>query len=64
MRHARGAAVQAHLAQLVQKSGGGRGNLGRITAEPGECQGQPARASVVLPPLSTVIFIKEDQSTM
>ena len=44
--------------------GGGRGNLGRITAEPGECQGQPARASVVLPPLSTVIFIKEDQSTM
>ncbi len=42
--------------------GGGRGNLGRITAEAGECQGQPARAPVVLPPLSTVIFIKDDQS--
>ncbi|MEC3863019.1 1,4-alpha-glucan branching protein GlgB [Mesobacterium sp. TK19101] len=42
--------------------GGGRGNMGAITAEPGESHGQPARATVVLPPLSTLIFIKDDTS--
>ena len=40
--------------------GGGRGNLGSVTARPGESQGQPASAQVVLPPLSTVIFVKDD----
>ncbi|MBP6677878.1 MAG: 1,4-alpha-glucan branching protein GlgB [Paracoccus sp.] len=40
--------------------GGGRGNLGHVTAEPGESHGQPAHADVVLPPLSTLILIKDD----
>jgi len=43
--------------------GGGRGNLGRIVARPGDSHGQPAHAAVVLPPLSTVIFIKDDQTS-
>ncbi len=43
--------------------GGGRGNLGHVTALPGESQGQPAHAGVVLPPLSTLIFVKDDETT-
>ncbi|RCW82470.1 1,4-alpha-glucan branching protein GlgB [Paracoccus lutimaris] len=40
--------------------GGGRGNLGSVTAVAGESHGQPAHADVVLPPLSTLILIKDD----
>ena len=40
--------------------GGGRGNLGSVTAVAGESHGQPACADVVLPPLSTLILIKDD----
>ncbi|SFX93741.1 1,4-alpha-glucan branching enzyme [Paracoccus pantotrophus] len=43
--------------------GAGRGNLGRVTALPGESHGQPAHADLVLPPLSTLIFIKDDRTT-
>ncbi len=39
--------------------GGGSGNLGRVMAEPGESHGQPARASLTLPPLSTLILLPE-----
>lgn len=42
--------------------GAGRGNLGRISALPGESHGQPAHAELVLPPLSTLIFIKDDKT--
>ncbi|SFJ07403.1 1,4-alpha-glucan branching protein GlgB [Celeribacter neptunius] len=40
--------------------GGGRGNMGQAEALAGEWQGQPAAAQITLPPLSTLIFIKED----
>ena len=40
--------------------GGGRGNLGSVAAVAGESHGQPAHADVVLPPLSTLILIKDD----
>ena len=40
--------------------GSGLGNMGGVTAEPGESHGQPARAPVTLPPLSTVIFVKDE----
>jgi len=42
--------------------GGDRGNLGAVTARPGEADGQPFSASVTLPPLSTLflIFAEED----
>ncbi|WP_323010200.1 1,4-alpha-glucan branching protein GlgB [Paracoccus sp. (in: a-proteobacteria)] len=43
--------------------GAGRGNLGRIAAQPGESHGQPAHAELVLPPLATLIFIKDDRTT-
>ncbi len=39
--------------------GTGAGNLGGIDAEEVALAGQPARAAIVLPPLSTVIFVKE-----
>lgn len=39
--------------------GGGRGNLGRITAMRGEWHGQPAGAEITVPPLSTMVFIKD-----
>ncbi len=39
--------------------GGGRGNMGAVEATAEALHGQPARAEVVLPPLSTVIFVKE-----
>ncbi len=39
--------------------GGGRGNMGAVEAEPEKLNGQAARARVVLPPLSTVMFVKE-----
>ncbi len=39
--------------------GSGRGNLGGIEAAAEPLNGQPARADVTLPPLSTLIFIKE-----
>lgn len=39
--------------------GGGRGNLGRITATGGDWQGQPAQAEITLPPLSTMVFVKD-----
>ncbi len=39
--------------------GGGRGNLGQVVAEEGESHGQPAHADIVLPPLSTLIFIRQ-----
>ncbi|KGJ03703.1 1,4-alpha-glucan branching enzyme [Paracoccus halophilus] len=43
--------------------GGGRGNLGHVTAVPGESHGQPAHADIVLPPLSTLIFVKDRDDT-
>lgn len=43
--------------------GGGRGNLGRITARPGGSHGQPAYADLLLPPLSTLIFVRDDPTT-
>jgi 1,4-alpha-glucan branching enzyme len=43
--------------------GGGRGNLGRVDAIPGASHGQPAHAAVLLPPLSTVIFIRDGKTT-
>jgi 1,4-alpha-glucan branching enzyme len=36
------------------------GNLGAITATEGEHHGQPAHADIVVPPLATVWFRKED----
>ncbi|SES20672.1 1,4-alpha-glucan branching enzyme [Tranquillimonas rosea] len=36
-----------------------RGNMGAITAEETPSHGQPASATVVLPPLSTLIFVHE-----
>ena len=39
--------------------GEGRGNLGTVTALPSPHNGQPAQADVVLPPLSTVIFVQD-----
>ncbi|WP_116085647.1 1,4-alpha-glucan branching protein GlgB [Tropicimonas sp. IMCC34011] len=39
--------------------GGNRGNMGGVTATSGEWQGQPASATMVLPPLSTVILVRE-----
>jgi 1,4-alpha-glucan branching enzyme len=36
--------------------GGGRGNLGQVTAEPVPAQGQGHSAPVHLPPLSVLIF--------
>ncbi|MFC3570045.1 1,4-alpha-glucan branching protein GlgB [Paracoccus simplex] len=41
--------------------GTGRGNLGRVAALPGGSHGQPAHADLVLPPLSTLIFVKDDR---
>ncbi|MCA0043227.1 1,4-alpha-glucan branching protein GlgB [Celeribacter litoreus] len=38
--------------------GGGRGNMGKIIAEDGSWQGQGAFATLTLPPLSTLIFVK------
>ncbi|WP_460275299.1 1,4-alpha-glucan branching protein GlgB [Celeribacter sp. ULVN23_4] len=40
--------------------GGGRGNLGAAQAKADAWQGQPAAAVITLPPLSTMIFIKDD----
>ena len=41
--------------------GGGRGNMGGVTAtrEDQDWQGQPAAATICVPPLSTLIFIKD-----
>ncbi len=39
--------------------GGARGNMGGVTAKAGDSHGMTAQADVVLPPLSTLIFIKE-----
>ncbi|MDT0681932.1 1,4-alpha-glucan branching protein GlgB [Roseicyclus sp. F158] len=39
--------------------GSNRGNMGGVTAKPGDWQGQPASATMVLPPLSTVILVRE-----
>ncbi len=39
--------------------GGGRGNLGQVTATQGDWQGQPAMAEITLPPLSTLIFVRD-----
>ncbi|ETX29737.1 1,4-alpha-glucan branching protein GlgB [Roseivivax isoporae] len=39
--------------------GGGRGNMGAVTAGDTPSHGQPASASVVLPPLGAVFWIKE-----
>ena len=39
--------------------GGGRGNLGRVTARPEPLHGQAARAELRLPPLSTVFLVHE-----
>lgn len=39
--------------------GGGRGNLGQVTAKEGVWQGQPAQAEITVPPLSTMIFVKD-----
>ncbi|TDL83709.1 1,4-alpha-glucan branching protein GlgB [Palleronia sediminis] len=39
--------------------GGGRGNMGGIDAADGGVNGQPASAEVTLPPLSTLIFVKD-----
>lgn len=44
--------------------GGGRGNLGRVVAQAGESHGQPASADIVLPPLSTLIFIRQEDSAV
>ncbi|PTQ69335.1 1,4-alpha-glucan branching protein GlgB [Celeribacter persicus] len=40
--------------------GGGRGNMGSALAKADAWQGQPAAAVITLPPLSTMIFIKDD----
>ena len=40
--------------------GGNRGNLGVVTAEPGDSFGQPAWAEITLPPLSTVFLSPEE----
>ncbi|WP_420818837.1 1,4-alpha-glucan branching protein GlgB [Oceaniglobus ichthyenteri] len=40
--------------------GGNRGNMGGIVARDDPHQGQPASANLVLPPLSTMIFVKDD----
>ena len=40
--------------------GSGVGNLGSITASEGDHHGQPAYADIVVPPLATVWFRKED----
>jgi len=40
--------------------GGNRGNMGGITGTDAPHQGQPASARVVLPPLSTLIFIRAE----
>ena len=40
-------------------TGSGVGNLGRITAIPGDTNGQPAYADIVVPPLATVWFRHE-----
>jgi 1,4-alpha-glucan branching enzyme len=37
--------------------GSGCGNLGGVTAQPGEHQGQPAQATICLPPLATLILV-------
>jgi 1,4-alpha-glucan branching enzyme len=41
-------------------TGSGVGNLGRITAVPGEHSGQPAHADITVPPLATVWFRRAD----
>ncbi|WP_066711254.1 1,4-alpha-glucan branching protein GlgB [Celeribacter ethanolicus] len=40
--------------------GGGRGNMGSALARADAWQGQPAAAVITLPPLSTMIFVKDD----
>jgi 1,4-alpha-glucan branching enzyme len=40
--------------------GGGRGNMGAAFAKADAWQGQPAAATITLPPLSTMIFVKDD----
>jgi len=40
--------------------GENRGNMGTITAEPGDSHGQPSRATLYLPPLSTVFLMRGD----
>ncbi|MCC1493224.1 1,4-alpha-glucan branching protein GlgB [Cognatishimia sp. F0-27] len=40
--------------------GGGRGNMGMVTAVNGESHGFPARATVVIPPLSCVVLVQDD----
>jgi 1,4-alpha-glucan branching enzyme len=40
--------------------GGGRGNMGAVTATATPSHGLPASAKVVLPPLSTVFLVRED----
>ena len=41
--------------------GGDRGNLGGVTAEPTPHHGQPASARVVLPPLSAVFLVLDEE---
>jgi len=43
-------------------TGSGVGNLGSVTAVPGHVSGQPAYATVVLPPLATVWFRRREES--
>jgi 1,4-alpha-glucan branching enzyme len=42
--------------------GAGRGNMGGLIAEPVTHRDQGARATVYLPPLSTVIFVHEGET--
>ncbi|MGJ8622626.1 MAG: 1,4-alpha-glucan branching protein GlgB [Yoonia sp.] len=39
--------------------GGGRGNMGAVTAQDGAYQGQAANAEVYLPPLSTIYLVQD-----
>ena len=41
-------------------TGSGVGNLGSITATAGDHHGQPAYADIVVPPLATVWFRRDD----
>ena len=43
--------------------GGGRGNLGRVTAEPVPMHGQPFSAVMTLPPLAALWFVPEHART-
>ena len=39
--------------------GGGRGNMGKVTAEPTRSHGQAASAEIYLPPLSTIFLVQD-----